>query len=201
MIAASIPSIRRAAAACVVTIALAFTSAPPAAAQLYKFDPAHTEIRFTWSHFGLSNMSGMILGYDGELKFDEANPENSALTITAKTASIWTHVDKLTEHLKAEDFFNAAKFPEISFKTTKIERTGEKTGRITGDLTIKGVTKPVTFDAQLNFKGTHPFSQKPSLGFSARTIVKRTEFDLGKYAPAVSDEIEITVETELNAAS
>jgi polyisoprenoid-binding protein YceI len=200
MIKASVTTIRRAAAFCAMSMALAFSQAA-VAGQTYVFDKGHTEIRFAWSHFGLSRMSGMILDYDGALTFDEASPENSKLEITAKTASLWTHVDKLTEHLKGVDFFNTAKFPEIGFNATKIEKTGEKTGKITGDLTIKGVTRPVTLDAQLNFKGTHPYSQKPSLGFSAKTVVKRSEFDLGKYAPAVSDEIVITIETELNAAS
>ena len=197
MIAKSLYAIRRAASVSAVTAILAISSTA-ALADTYVFDKGHTEIRFSWSHFGLSRMSGMILDYNGELVFDEANPENSRLQITAKTDSLWTHVDKLTKHLKAEDFFHTAKHPEITFKTTKIEKTGEKTGRITGDLTIKGVTKSVTFDTRLNFKGKHPFSQKPSVGFSANTTVNRSDFELGKFVPAIPDEIQITIETELN---
>ncbi len=197
MIGKSFSAIRRVASASAVVVILAFSSTA-ALPDTYVFDKSHTEIRFSWSHFGLSQMSGMILDYQGELVFDEAKPENSRLEITAKTDSLWTHVDKLTQHLKAEDFFHTAKHPEIIFKTTRIEKTGENTGKITGDLTIKGVTKSVTLDTKLNFKGKHPFSQKPSLGFSANTTVKRSDFELGKFVPAIPDEILITIETELN---
>ncbi len=200
MIGRQLSDLRRVAAAGLVTAALALSSTA-ALAETYVFDKAHTEIRFSWSHFGLSRMSGMILDYDGELVFDDASPENSKLEITAKTDSLWTHVDKLTQHLKADDFFNVAQHPDISFRTTKVEKTGETTGKITGDLTIKGVTRTVTFDTELNFKGAHPFSQKPTLGFSATTTVKRSDFELGKFVPAIPDEILITIETELNEKS
>jgi polyisoprenoid-binding protein YceI len=176
---------------------IAFAVSGAAKADTYAFDPGHTEIRFSWNHFGVSQMSGMITNYEGRLNFDAAAPEKSTLQITAKTDSLWTHTDQLTQHLKSADFFDAAKHPEISFKTTKVEMTGEKAGRITGDMTIKGVTKPVTFDVKLVFKGNHPMTSKPALGFQAKTTIKRSEFAVGKYVPAVSDDVVITVNTEM----
>lgn len=178
-------------------VAASFALAGLAKADTYAFDPGHTEIRFSWSHFGVSQMSGLITSYDGKLTFDAAAPEKSTLELTAKADSLWTHVDKLTQHLKSADFFDTAKHPEISFKTTKVEKLGEMTGKITGDLTIKGVTKPVTFDVKLVYKGDHPMTKKPVLGFAATTTIKRSEFDVGKYVPAVADEIVITVNTEM----
>jgi polyisoprenoid-binding protein YceI len=178
-------------------VAASFALPGLARAESYSFDPGHTEIRFSWSHFGVSQMSGMITGYEGKLDFDPSTPEKSALVFKAKTDSLWTHVDKLTQHLKSPDFFDTAKHPEISFKTTKVEKTGETTGKITGDLTIKGVTKPATFDVTLVYKGDHPMTKKPVLGFSATTTIKRSEFDVGKYVPAVSDDVVITVNTEM----
>lgn len=198
MIDMSLTAVRRLASASIVIGALALTGAA-SAAETYVFDKNHTQIRFSWNHFGLSRMSAMLLDYDGKLSFDAEAPEKSALEITAKTDGIWTHVDKFTTHLKSADFFEVEKHPEITFKTTKIEKTGDTIGKITGDLTIKGVTKPVTFEVEQNFAGPHPMTKKPALGFSATTTVKRTDFDLGKYAPAVSDEVQITIETEMLA--
>lgn len=188
---------RRLVSASAAAAALAL-GGPAFAAETYVFDKGHTEIRFAWSHFGVSKMSGMILDYKGALNFDAASPENSKLDFTAKTDSLWTHVEKLDTHLKGADFFETVKYPEITFKSTKVEKTGDTTGKITGDLTIKGVTKPVTLDAKLVFKGPHPMTQKPALGFQATTIIKRTEFNMGYAAPAVSDEIDITINTEMN---
>jgi len=168
------------------------------AADTYVLDKGHTEIRFSWSHFGVSKMSGLILDYKGALNFDAASPENSKLDFTAKTDSLWTHVEKLDLHLKSPDFFDAAKFPEITFKSTKVEKTGETTGRITGDLTIKGVTRPVTLDTKLVFKGPHPMTKKPALGFQAVTTIKRSDFNVSTFVPAVSDGIDITINTEMN---
>lgn len=182
-----------------IAAALVFGIAAPASAETYVFDKNHTEIRFSWSHFGMSRMSGRFLAYEGALEIDRTAPEKSTLSVKLDTPGLWTHVDKFNEHLKSADFFNVTAFPEATFKSTKVEKTGEKTAKITGDLTIKGKTKPVTLDATLNFDGTHPISKKQTLGFSAKTTVKRTDFDLGKYAPAVSDDVAIEIETEMNA--
>lgn len=196
MIPQSAIAVRRVLSASLFAAALVMSQAAHAA-ETFIFDKSHTEIRFSWSHFGLSRMSGMILDYEGAVNYDPAAPENSKVNFTAKTGSIWTHDTKLAENLRGADFFDAAKFPEIAFTSTKVEKTGEKTGKITGDLTIRGVTKPVALDAELVYTGPHPMTKKPALGFAAKTTIKRTEFDVGKFAPAVSDEIEITINTEM----
>jgi polyisoprenoid-binding protein YceI len=176
MIYASLTAVRRLASASILIGALALGTAA-SAAESFVFDKGHTEIRFSWSHLGVSKMSGMILDYDGELAFDAAAPEKSTLQITAKTDSLWTHVDKLTTHLKSAEFFDTAKFPDIAFKATKIEKTGEKTGKITGDLTIKGVTKPVTIDFEQTGSAKDPFGNL-RVGFEGSTAINRKDWGL-----------------------
>jgi len=179
--------------------ALVIMTAQTFAADTYVFDKKHTEIRFTWDHFGLTRTSAYVKEYDGEVQFDAAAPEKSALNVTLDAKSVQA-ISLGAEGFLANDakWFDAAKFPQMTFKSTKIEKTGDKTAKITGDLTIKGVTKPVVLDAKLNFSGEHPFSKKPSLGISAKTTVKRSDFNMGAFTPAISDEVEITIETELN---
>jgi polyisoprenoid-binding protein YceI len=167
------------------------------AADVYVFDKANTEIRFSWSPLGIGSMSGVILDYDGKLVFDKAAPEKSKLEFIAKTDSLSTGIGALTDYLKTPEFFHAAKFPKITFKATRIETTGKKTGKITGDLTIKGVTRPVTLDAELNFGNADPALKKPALGFRARGTVNRSEFNLGMGVPLAPEEIRITIETKM----
>jgi polyisoprenoid-binding protein YceI len=99
--------------------------------------------------------------------------------------------------MKGEKLFDTQKFPEATFKSTKIEKTGEKTGKVTGDLTIKGVTKPVTLDVTLNFSGAHPMSKKATLGFGASGTVKRTDFGVSQAAPFVSENVSLEIQTEM----
>ncbi len=180
-----------------VALMLPASAAPDA----YTFDKYHTEVRFCWSHFGLSRQCAHFLNYDGELLYDEANPANSTLNVTFKTDSIETLVPVFNDHMKGEKLFDAAKFPEITFKSTKFEKITDKTGKVTGDLTIKGVTKPVTLDVTLNFAGAHPLKKTPALGIVAGTTLKRTDYGVSLYAPAVSDEISIDIQTELGKKS
>ena len=169
-------------------------SADPSA---YTFDTMHTEVRFCWNHLGISRQCAHFTGYDGELIYDEADPEKSRFRVTFKTDSIETLVPIFNEHLKGEKLFDTKSFPEATFTSTKFERTGEKTGKVTGDLTVHGVTKPVTLDVTLNFAGIQPMSKKPTLGIGATTNVKRTEFGISAAAPYVSDEVSIEIQTEM----
>ena len=169
-------------------------SADPSA---YTFDPMHTEVRFCWNHLGVSRQCAHFTGYEGELLYDEANPERSRLNVTFKTDSIETLVPIFNEHMKGDKLFDAKKFPEATFKSTKFEQTGEKTGKVTGDLTVRGVTKPVTLDVTLNFAGIQPMSKKPTLGIGAITNVKRSDFGVSAAVPYVSDEVSIEIQTEM----
>ena len=179
----------------------ALTLDAAAGPEAYTFDKNHTEVRFCWNHLGVSRQCGHFLKYDGELLYDEATPEKSALRVTFVADSIETFVPLLNEHMKGDKLFDAKKYPEITFKSTKFERTGEKTGKVTGDLTIKGETRPVTLDVTLNFAGPHPMSKRPTLGIGAVTAIKRTDFGVSQYAPAVSEDIGIEIQTELNKKS
>ncbi len=169
-----------------------------AASEAYTFDPLHTEIRFCWDHLGVSRQCAHFLKYEGELLYDQANPEKSSVNVTFATDSIETFSPVFNEHMKGEKLFDAKKFPQITFKSTKFQKTGDKSGKVTGDLTVKGVTKPVTLDVTLNFAGPHPMSKKQTLGIGAVTTVKRTDFGVSLAAPMVSDDVSIEIQTEMN---
>ncbi|MDJ0946545.1 MAG: YceI family protein [Kiloniellales bacterium] len=174
------------------------------AANTYTFDKGHTKILFFWNHLGLSNQSARFDDVDGTLVFDSEKPETSKIEVTIKTDSIDSDVPAFDDHLKSADFFNAEKHPEITFVSTAVRKTGSKSGQVEGDLTVNGVTKPVTLDVTFNFQGEHPLSAYSEtykgaqyVAFSARTRVLRSEFNLGLYAPLTSDTVDIMIETEL----
>jgi polyisoprenoid-binding protein YceI len=161
----------------------------------YTLDPAHTSITFMISHLGFSNFTGRFDKPTGTLKLNSKKPEKSKIEVAVETASVDTNVAKLDEHLKGEQFFDAAKYPEIKFKSTKIEKLSDTTGKITGDLTLHGVTKPVTLD--VTFHGGGPFMGKGvRLGFAAKTAIKRTDFGMSYFAPMLGDEVTLIIESE-----
>ncbi len=163
----------------------------------YYLDKTHAYITFTYSHLGFSNPHVSFDSFDVSLNADVDSPENSKIDVTIDAASINSRVDEFDDHLNGEDFFDTGKFPEITFKSTSFKQTGDMTFDVTGDLTIKGVTKPVTLAATVNKAGQHPMLKIPDIGFSATTKLSRTEFGLGAYAPAVGDEVEIFITAEL----
>ncbi|WP_266158198.1 YceI family protein [Dyella silvatica] len=162
----------------------------------YKLDPGHTNVLFSWSHFGFSNPTANFGLGDGTLVFDEKNPAKSSVEVTLPLANLDTHVAKLDEHLKKPDFFDADKFPSATFKSTKVQALGGGKFKITGDLTVHGVTKPVVLDAKLNKVGEHPMMKVQAIGFDATTTLKRSDFGIGAYVPNVSDEIKVRITTE-----
>ncbi|HEX2753257.1 MAG TPA: YceI family protein, partial [Alphaproteobacteria bacterium] len=115
---------------------------------------------------------------------------------TIDTNSLTMDDDAWEKHLKNEDFFNVEKFPAMTFKSTKVEKTGDNTGRVTGDLTLLGVTKPVTLDVIFNKGGIHPYSKKYVAGFSATGKLNRSEFGMTYGLPGVGDEVNISIEVE-----
>ena len=162
----------------------------------YKLDPGHTMVLFSWNHFGFSNPTANLGLGDGTLVFDEKNPTQSSVEVTLPLANLDTHVTKLDEHLKKPDFFDADKFSTITFKSTKVQAEGAGKYKVTGDLTVHGVTKPVVLDAKLNKSGEHPMLKVAAIGFDATTTIKRSDFGVGAYVPNVSDEIKIRITTE-----
>lgn len=184
-----------AAALFVATAAGSF--APAFAAPVsYKIDPAHTAVAFIVNHVGFSNVIGRFNTVDGDVTFDKDAVEKSVVNVTIDTTSVDTNHAKRDEHLRSPDFFNAKEFPKMTFKSTKIEKTGDKTGKLHGDLTMLGVTKPVVLDVTFNKDGVSPASKLETAGFSARGTVKRTEFGMKYGAPAIGDDIQLLIEVE-----
>ncbi len=178
------------------TAALAFLLPVSAqAADTFKLDPMHTNILFHANHFGFSNPSGHFGIVQGALQLDEKEPSKSSLDVVVDVNSLLTGVPKLDEHLKSDAFLDAGKFPTAEFKSTKVETKGD-TATVTGDFTLHGVTKPVTLQVKLNKKGEHPMTHKTAVGFTASTVLKRSDFGVTAYVPNVSDDIKIDIESE-----
>lgn len=182
---------------CSAALLAVAVATPAQAADKYKFDTVHSQVIFFVSHLGFSMSEGEFLDFDGGFSFDQKNWGNSSVDVTIKTASISLDDKKWDDHMKNEDFFNVEKYPTMTFKSTKVESKDGKTGTITGDLTLLGVTKPVTLDVTFNKAGAHPFNPKKQLiGFSATGTLKRSEFGMNYALPAVGDEVEIRIEVE-----
>jgi len=163
----------------------------------YTLDSSHGYITFTYSHLGFSNPRVGFNRFDTELELDSSNPENSAVEVTIDASSIDSRVAEFNDHLNGSDFFNTAEYPTITFKSTKVEATGENTFDVTGNLTILGTTKPVTLATTINKAANHPMRNVPTVGLSASAKLMRSEWGLGAYVPAVSDEVELSIEVEL----
>ncbi|WP_295953796.1 YceI family protein [uncultured Xanthomonas sp.] len=168
----------------------------------YTLDPAHTDVLVQWSHFGFSNPSAHFGDVDGTLVYNAQDVSKSSVNVTLPLSGLNSFTAKFDEHLKSADFFDAAKFPTATFKSTKVTSAGGNKLTVAGDLTIKGTTKPVVLAVTLNGAGPHPMKKVPALGFDATTTVKRSDFGLGAYVPNVSDEVKIRITTEaLQAAA
>lgn len=186
--------------------AMTLTSAAASAATTtYKCDPGHTEIRFSWEHAGFSTQSGEFDSFDCTLALDEDDLDKSTLTVTIKADSMQTGFADLDKDLKSENFFEVAKYPDIKFVSTKVDVRGKTKARVMGDLTMHGVTVPVTLEVTLTKKGEHPIGQFYDYykgqwaGFRASADVKRSAWKLEKYAPITSDEVNIAIVTEMKA--
>lgn len=187
--------------------AVAWLTSESQAAETFQFDAGHSEVRFLWNHVGLSTQSGEFREVVGTLMIDRENLANSKVDVTIKAASLETGVAALDDDLRSKNFFEVEKFPEITFKSTAVRQSAVDRGQVTGDLTIRGVTKPVTLDVKLNFEGDHPlgpfletYAGAYYAGFSARTEILRSDFDVGAFAPLTSDRIEIVIEAEMRRA-
>ncbi len=175
---------------------LGFAVSVQAAPVTYKLDPSHTMVLFSWNHFGFSNPTADLGLGEGTVVFDQQHPANSSVEVTLPLAALDTHVPALDEHLKKPDFFDADKYPVVTFKSTAVKALGGDKFKVTGNLTVHGVTRPVVLDATLNKVGPHPMTKASSIGFDATTSLKRSDFGIGAYVPNVSDEISIRITTE-----
>ncbi len=185
-----------------ITSAMAAASFSAAAAGVtYKLDPDHTNVLARWSHFGYSHPSANFGQASGTLVYDAAAPEKSSVEVRLPLSGLDTFVPALDAHLKTAEFFDAAKFPAATFKSSKVHEVGKGKLKVDGMLTIKGVAKPVTLDVTLNNIGVHPMTKQQSIGFDATATIKRSEFGMGLYAPAVSDDISLRITTEGSVAT
>jgi polyisoprenoid-binding protein YceI len=162
----------------------------------YRLDPKHTQVHFGWSHFGFSHLEGRFDKFDADFRFDPADPTRSSVTVTIPVDSIDTGVPALDEHLRSADFFDAAQFPTATFKSSKVERIGDNALKVSGDLTMHGVTRPVVLDVTINKVGPHPMAKRAAAGFDARATIRRSDFGITYLVPNVSDEIALTITTE-----
>ena len=167
-----------------------------AVSSTYVLDPSHTDVLAQWTHFGFSQPSAHFGISEGTLVYDAADVGKSSVQVAMPITGMNSFVDKLDEHLASGDFFDAAKFPNATFKSTSVAAAGTNKLTVTGDLTIKDITKPVTLDVTLNGAGEHPMLKKQAIGFSATATIKRSDFGVGAYAPNVSDEVQLRITTE-----
>ena len=183
-----------------IGLSLMLAAALPAAAETYTIDPNHSQARFQYSHFGFSNIVGLLGSIEGTVIYDPAAPEQASVTAKIPLDSVLTGVGKLDEHLKSADFFGIAEHPVASFESRKVTAAGDGKLHVEGELTLHGIGKPVVLTVELNKLGKHPMSGAPAIGFDATTQVKRSDFGVDKYAPNVSDEVQIEITVEAKAA-
>ena len=190
-------------------IVFSLLAAPPALAQMpttppgamdvkriaagnYTVDPNHTQIVFTVNHLGFNSYWGVFGGATGTLTLDPAKPNAATVSIEIPMSGLVTTSAKLNEHLAKPDFFDAAKFPTATFKSTGVTVSGT-TARIAGNLTLHGVTKPIVLDAKFTGAGTGMMGGKGTVGFEATTTVKRSDFGVSGYVPLISDEVPLNI--------
>jgi len=167
----------------------------------YELDPTHTNVLVQWNHMGFSNPVAHFGISEGTLVYNAEDVSRSSVEVTLPLSALNSFSSDFDKHLNGADFFNSAQFPEITFKSTQVAPAGQANSlTVTGDLTVKGTTKPVTLNVTLNGAGEHPMAKVPTVGFDATTSFKRSDFGLGAYAPVVSDEVKLTITTEAKQA-
>jgi polyisoprenoid-binding protein YceI len=176
-------------------VAAALVAAPSAfAAEVYDIDAAHAAIDFKISHLGFSRTSGAFPGLSGTITLDEKSPENSAVEVVVDAASVNTNNEGRDEHLRNEDFFNVAKYPQITFKSTKFKKTGDGYA-VTGDLTLLGTTKSITVDVKELGSG-EGFKGEFRRGFETSFKISRSDFGMDKMVGPIGDEVELHISLE-----
>ena len=166
-----------------------------AAPETYAVDSTHSFPSFSYSHFGLSQQISKFDKTTGTVTLDK-EAKTGAVDVTIDMTTVDTGFDVFNGHIQGEDFFDTAKYPTATFKSTKVVFEGDQPTTIEGDLTIKGITKPVTLKVTHFATKLHPMMKKEAVGANATTVIKRSDFNLSKYVPNVGDEVTITVSLE-----
>ena len=164
----------------------------------YTLDKTHGYVTFSYSHLGFSHPTVGFNNLDATLDLNTETPSASKVSVTIDATSVDSQVEEYNGHLNDTNLFDTANFPTITFESTNIEKTGDDTYDVTGNLTIKGKTKPVTLATTINKAAKHPLQNVPAVGVSASTVVLRSDFGMDYAVPAVSDEVAIKIEVELH---
>jgi polyisoprenoid-binding protein YceI len=183
----------------VLGLSAAQAAPPTAKAGTYKIDPNHTQVIFAIRHEGLSTFYGRFSKISGGMNFDPASPQASVLNVTIDMTGIQTHVDDLDNELR-DNVFDAKKYPTASFVSTAITKTGDNTGTVTGNLTLDGVTKPVTLNVTFNGGRNAPIPFQPyRIGFDATATIHRADFGLDGmiWSGFVGDDVTLMIESEM----
>ena len=176
---------------------LSLAAAPAFATDTLKFEVEHTYAQFSYSHFGMSRQSGKIMGATGTLVFDADDPTRDEVDIALDMNSLVTGLPGFDTQLKGKDYFDVAQFPTATFKSTKVEMTGDTTANVTGDLTIHGVTKSVVLAVTFTRKAFNPAIFKTGYGFTATAKIGRGDFGVSKYEPFIGDDIQLEIGAEV----
>ncbi len=178
--------------AAVVGAAVAFS----AQAETYTIDPRHTQVLFTYSHMGFSNITARFDNVEGEIVYNPEDLDASSVTVTVPIATVSSGVEAMDDHFRRDDLFDAAQFPTATFTSTSVKSAGAGKLHVTGDLTIRDVSKETTFEVTVNRIATHPMRNVPAAGFDAVATIKRSDFGVDAYLTAIPDEVQIRVSSE-----
>lgn len=163
-------------------------------AEWFAIDPVHSSVIFGINHFGLTTFYGRFNGPSGEFHFDHGTPSASSFNITVKPENVDTGAEARNQHLKSADFFDARQFPEITFTSTKVERTGKTAFTVTGDLTMHGVTKPI--EVTLDYGGRLESPRGVRSGFTTEFTVNRQDFGVSYGQGMLGDEVKLMIGIE-----
>lgn len=183
----------------ILLLAIALMLSAPALAQsaTWQLDPAHSSAQFAVRHMGISTVRGTFTKLSGTAHHDAADPKNDSVDVTIDTASVDTRVEMRDNDLRSDHFFDVQKYPTMTFRSTKVESAGSDKLKITGDLTIRGVTKPVTLAVDGPSKPVNDGRGHLHMGISATAIVNRTDFAMTGYQGMVGNEVQLTIDAEL----
>lgn len=178
-----------------LALAASLSSTAYAAAETYVIDTNHTKPRFEYSHFGYSTQLSRFDATSGTITIDRT-AKTGSVDVVIEAKSVDTGYPLFNEHIQGEDFFYTAKYPTITFKSDKMRFEGDKLVAVDGNLTIKGITKPVTLTVTSFLCMPHPMAKKDACGANATVQVKRSDFNMAKYTPYVGDEVTLTIPVE-----
>jgi polyisoprenoid-binding protein YceI len=182
----------------VPAVAIALGAAPIAVAETYGLEKSHADLLFSVSHAGFTEKHGTFRDFDATLQYDPEHVDKSQLTVTVKTESIDTGLARRDGDLKGTQFLDVAKYPDMTFVSTRVASGPGGSLVIDGDLTLHGATRPLTLAARLNKSAPNPFDKKPTLGFSATASLKRSDFGIATFVPIIGDDVTITIDVEFN---